>query len=876
MNRYFVHVLSAIVIVTAGGPVWGHTFSNATPITRITAGPGNPYPSSIVVSGVDEAVTGVSVKLIGLTHTNPDDLDVLLVGPNGKAVRLMSDCGGSDDVAGLTLTFRDGAAALADSTTLSAGTFAPSEYDNETDEFPGPAPAQGGSFVYDTTLSVFEGTSGNGTWSLYVFDDEAPGSGIIAGGWSITLSQEIGGGFSYQGRLKQAGAPFDGIADFQFKLTNGKGQQVGAIDTLTNVLVSEGIFNVQLNDNNEFGAGAFNGEERSLEISVAIPPGSAFVPLTPAQPITSAPYCTTAQTLKSGDVAIDGSLSTSGGVDVTGSVNVSGGVDVVGSVTVGGGLGTHDDTEPLELRVGNRRAVRATYASHTVFSTTYSGISIVAGSPSNEIAPDSPGATIAGGGLIIDGVARPNIAKGVGVTVGGGADNVAGDANNFFGSNYATVAGGRGNEATEYGSSVGGGVNNVASGNYGTIGGGEDNVASEFHCVVAGGGGNTAEGTHSTVGGGQENTAIGWSSTVSGGSWNTTTLDYDTVGGGFENAASGGGSTVPGGSENLAGGTYSFAAGRRAKVRDAVASGDSDGDEGTFVWGDSTDADFISTGPDQFLIRASGGVGVHTNEPLAKLHVRNEALSLQASALESDDIVIESTDASLGLYSTSSGASGSAVSLKEIDGTGLIANTWGIYRRTTPSGGALRFTYGTGEDYSANAVRMELGTTGNLSVTGTLSKGGGSFKIDHPLDPENKYLYHSFVESPDMKNVYDGVARTDAAGYATITLPEYFGALNSDFRYQLTVIDESDSAQWVMARVVRKIKDNKFTIRSSRPNVEVSWQVTGIRQDAFAKANRIATEVEKATEDKGQYLHPEAFGLPAERGIGMNKKEEER
>ncbi|MGH9844628.1 MAG: hypothetical protein ACREEM_38400 [Blastocatellia bacterium] len=71
-------------------------------------------------------------------------------------------------------------------------------------------------------------------------------------------------------------------------------------------------------------------------------------------------------------------------------------------------------------------------------------------------------------------------------------------------------------------------------------------------------------------------------------------------------------------------------------------------------------------------------------------------------------------------------------------------------------------------------------------MVGTLSKGGGSFKIDHPLDPENKYLYHSFVESPDMMNIYNGVVTLDETGQAEVELPDYFSALNRDFRYQFT------------------------------------------------------------------------------------------
>ena len=148
---------------------------------------------------------------------------------------------------------------------------------------------------------------------------------------------------------------------------------------------------------------------------------------------------------------------------------------------------------------------------------------------------------------------------------------------------------------------------------------------------------------------------------------------------------------------------------------------------------------------------------------------------------------------------------------------------------------------------------------GDLAVTGSLSKGGGSFKIDHPADPANKILYHSFVESPDMMNVYNGKITTDANGYATVEMPSYFEALNRDFRYQLTAI--GDFAQLC---IHQEIENNQFIIRSSEPNVQVSWQVTGIRQDSWANKNRIPTEVDKTGDDKGKYLHPEAFDLPAD------------
>lgn len=174
------------------------------------------------------------------------------------------------------------------------------------------------------------------------------------------------------------------------------------------------------------------------------------------------------------------------------------------------------------------------------------------------------------------------------------------------------------------------------------------------------------------------------------------------------------------------------------------------------------------------------------------------------------------------------------------------------------------------DGFGAYSDRLIINANGSVAVTGALSKAGGSFKIDHPLDPDNKYLYHSFVESPDMMNVYNGTVTTDANGYATIDLPDYFEALNKDFRYQLTIVDEDDSS-WSFAKVVQKVHNNMFAIRTSAPNLEVSWQVTGIRKDPWAEQNRIPTTIDKEPENKGKLLHPEVYGKPAAEGINFRK-----
>ena len=161
--------------------------------------------------------------------------------------------------------------------------------------------------------------------------------------------------------------------------------------------------------------------------------------------------------------------------------------------------------------------------------------------------------------------------------------------------------------------------------------------------------------------------------------------------------------------------------------------------------------------------------------------------------------------------------------------------------------------------------------SGNLSVQGTLSKGAGSFKIDHPLDPENKYLYHSFVESPDMMNIYNGNVILDDSGEAIVQLPAYFEALNGDFRYQLTPI-----GRHAPIFVADEISENRFRIAGGRPGMKVSWQVTGIRKDPFANAHRIIPEVEKEPELKGYYLHADERGQPKEKSLGARAIELKR
>src|SRR5215204_2854020 len=178
---------------------------------------------------------------------------------------------------------------------------------------------------------------------------------------------------------------------------------------------------------------------------------------------------------------------------------------------------------------------------------------------------------------------------------------------------------------------------------------------------------------------------------------------------------------------------------------------------------------------------------------------------------------------------------------------------------------------------------------GKVKITGNLEKAGGSFKIDHPLDPANKYLCHSFVESPDMKKVYDGVVMLDGNGEAEIELPDWFGALNKDFRYQLTAIGAPGPNLHIAEEISdgvtnysnssnnNKNNNSHFKIAGGTSGMKVSWQVTGIRKDPWANANRIQVEEDKPAKERGRYLYPDLHGQPEENGIShLLFPEEER
>jgi trimeric autotransporter adhesin len=209
-----------------------------------------------------------------------------------------------------------------------------------------------------------------------------------------------------------------------------------------------------------------------------------------------------------------------------------------------------------------------------------------------------------------------------------------------------------------------------------------------------------------------------------------------------------------------------------------------------------------------------------------------------------------------GIFAEGGGGDNGGVGIFALGGGGIQADGSGGFFE----GGSNVFT-GDGIDAVAGGV-FAGNFSGDLNVTGTIFAGTKDFKIDHPLDPANKYLVHTSVESSEMMNIYTGNVITDTQGYASVRLPDWFEVLNTDFRYQLTVI-----GVFAQAIVAREIQNGEFAIRTSVPNVKVSWQVMGVRQDSYAKAHPLVVEQEKETRLRGFYIHPELYGAPAEKQI---------
>ncbi len=655
------------------------------------------------------------------------------------------------------------------------------------------------------------------------------------------LGQTVGPGFTYQGRLIQAGQPYNGNANLEFRLFDAAagGAPVGLPVSLPGVPVVGGLFTVELNAAAEFGSTAFDGNARWLETTVN------GTPLSPRQPLTPAPYAHYALKAANGHAldAVDGNPTNALFVDADGQVGIGTTspewkLQVVGGVHDGIKVAVADGTN-TSAQVVLSAGLEPQYGQGAIFQLN---------APSNTIDPSAlfvlnrtSGPLVLGTGnqRCLDVTAGGNV--GVGTTIPTARIHGKTDGLTVLNAVY-------GETSTPSGTGVLG-ESKLLTG---------DAVGVAGRCISDAGIG-----------------VVGLASAATG----------TTYGARFQSNSTGG-RGVYGLASAYTGVTYGVW-GRSESSDGLGVFGEAPAASGmTYgVWGESSSTD------------GCGAFGVARATTGRNHGGRFESYSNQGTGLTG--WAAQTSGSTKGVFGQSDSTTGIGVEGYAAAWSGL--NYGGYFSSNSPEGVAVYGTVSTGQ--TSVGVKGESGAQhgtgvlgvanngsnafgiwgqstsgyagffdGNVDVVGTLSKSGGSFKIDHPLDPANKYLCHSFVESPDMLNIYNGNVVTDDRGYVTVELPEWFEALNRDFRYQLTVIDAADRDEWVFAKVVREIADRRFTIRTSRPQTKVSWQVTGVRQDAWAEANRIAVEQEKPAPERGYYLHPEVYRLGPDRGTVAAKQ----
>jgi len=280
---------------------------------------------------------------------------------------------------------------------------------------------------------------------------------------------------------------------------------------------------------------------------------------------------------------------------------------------------------------------------------------------------------------------------------------------------------------------------------------------------------------------------------------------------------------------------------------------------------------------------SSGGSGVYgmnaSNGSYGQLGtiVAGYAAGVYGSASGSGTYGVYGSGGTIGVYGNSSGygvyGSSSGFGLHGSGSTGVD----GYSNNSTNGIGVDGYVNGTGSGayavwgQNAGSAGYAGYFTGNLNVTGAITAGTKDFLIDHPLNPADKYLYHASVESSEMMNIYTGNAKLDSSGEAVVELPEWFEAVNADFRYQLTAIGAPAPGLYI----AEEIADHHFKIAGGPPGTKVSWQVTGVRQDAYAKAHPLQVEVDKPEKERGYYIHPELYGQPKEKGIDWARHPQE-
>jgi len=418
------------------------------------------------------------------------------------------------------------------------------------------------------------------------------------------------------------------------------------------------------------------------------------------------------------------------------------------------------------------------------------------------------------------------------------SDSEVGQAS--FASGRRTTASGDFSSALGYASTASGtssfstGNQTTSSGNY-SIAMGRYSTASGLGSVAIGES-NSSQGSNSVAMGG--GTTASGSNSICAGSSTAALGPYSSAFGDWSVASGASSSTIGSGCKSQ--GDYSFATGQGVYAQSYCSSALG---RYNILRGDSIS--WISTDP---LFVVGNGSTTSSRSNAFEVKKNGDAKISGSLGINTDPVNnygLSVTDSFIGILGSANTSTGTSTFGVYGQASGGSSTNYGIYGQA----------FGTGS-YAGYFA-------GDINVTGIVVKSKDVVKIDHPLDPENKYLSHSNVISDDMTSVYNGNVVLDGNGKAGIQLPEWFEKLNKDYKYQLTAIGAPGPNLYIS----KEISNNNFEISGGVSGMKVSWQVTGIRNDNFAKNNPIKIETDKKENEKGLYMHPESFGLSKEKGI---------
>lgn len=665
--------------------------------------------------------------------------------------------------------------------------------------------------------------------------------------------------FTYQGVLSLDGAPLDGGADLQFQLFDlaAGGSPVGSTISLPNAALAAGRLTAEL----DFGPGAFDGQARWLQISVRTPPWNGmgveppFTVLSPRQSITPAPYAIRA-------LSSDDAYWIASGSDIhfsSGRVGI--GTDVPAfllHVTGGGpgeiradvGASTNNSTE-LEL-VGARRTNSTAfttinflnYDSDATTPVEYEGAFIRSFNDSGD----------SSGNLSFWTKATTDVGPARRVTISSGGNVGIGVASPAYPLSFPNTLGDKislwGGAGPHYGFGVQSNLlqihTNTASADI-AFGHGESDPNLFTENVRFTGDGNVGIGVSDpadqlVVGTGTHRFSVDLDSDP----------NYIRIG-------------------NLSNDADTFSMGSRGDAEIAIDTNSNDTNKVFRILRNGYG--MTANAVELMRVQENGRIGMGTAAPGdSTLHIdaqtRPTALRVDSSVNGGVAIVANATGTTgnsvAGDFSTDSNA-GTAVYARATNTGGATYGVRGVTSSTAAGAAGVRgeapastnTNYGVyGQAPGANAYGVY--SNGRFGASGTKA-----FVIDHPLDPENKVLMHYSAESPDVLNIYSGNIALDARGEAWVALPDYFEAINTDPRYQLTAI----GAPAPELHIAQRVQGNRFKIAGGAPGMEVSWEIKAKRSDRFVAQRGAAIEQLKSDANRGKYLDPALYGLPEEMGV---------